>query len=226
MDNIYELLTSLPLFKGASYDSITELAGKTKLHFKKYNAGDVIADVGAPCDSIVFLISGTVRSTIESRDGCFAISQTLVSPEVIAPEFLFGKAPFYPCKVVAKESTGILEIAKTDFLQLLEIDKVFLLNFLNILSLTAQRAVKGVISRTDGSLIKRIAYRIICMTQQGGQDIQLTCQPGSMHIVFNVTSNELINALNAMKSCDILDFTPGCISIHSRRSLLDILIND
>ena len=36
MESMYDILLELPLFKGASYNRISEIVGKAKFHFLKY----------------------------------------------------------------------------------------------------------------------------------------------------------------------------------------------
>ena len=222
MVNIYELLTSLPLFNGASYNSVSELVAKTKLHFLKYAKDDTVINAGDSCDSISFVISGAVRSTIEGD--CFSVSQTLKAPDVLSPEFLFGKAPFSPCTVTAVEPAGIMKISKIDYLRLLESDKVFMLNFLNVLSMNAQKTVKVAVDGTGYSARHSIARLIISLTKQGGEDISLACTQGELHSVFGVSPVELTKALDAMTACGILEYSSRGIKVLSRRALLDILI--
>ena len=94
--SMYEILMGLPLFNGVSRDCISQIIEKYKFHFLKYLPGEQIVMAGETCTHIKFVISGSVRSRIENADGRFKVSQTLNAPEVIAPEFLFGKATQYP----------------------------------------------------------------------------------------------------------------------------------
>ena len=96
MDSMYEILMGLPLFKGVSHEKISELVGMAKFHFLKYLPNEIILNAGDQCTHIKFIISGKARLTIANSDDRFKVSQTLEAPNVIAPEFLFGRAPFYP----------------------------------------------------------------------------------------------------------------------------------
>ncbi len=168
MNSMYEILMGLPLFKGVSRYKISEVVGMTKFHFLKYLEGETVVTAGDPCTHIIFIISGKLRVTIANSNSRFKVSQTLEAPNVLAPEFLFGRAPFYPCTAVALEPVSILQISKTDYTKILNSDEIFLFNFLNILSRNAQKAVDGILAITTGSLEERIAFWIISLTQPGG----------------------------------------------------------
>lgn len=223
MDSMYEILLGLPLFKGVSNEKISEIVEKAKFHFLKYLAGETIISAKEPCTHIKFIISGKARLTIANSDDRFKVSQTLNAPNVIAPEFLFGRAPFYPCSATAIEATGILQISKSDYIRILNSDEIFLFNFLNIISMNAQKAVDGILALTTGSLEERIAFWIISLTQRGGTDITLTCRQRDLYSLFGVQRTSFIATLESMKSKGIIDYSSNEIRIISRDSLLDIL---
>ena len=172
MDSMYEILMGLPLFKGVSYTNISKVVESTKFHFLKYLDGETIVTAGETCTHVKFIISGRARLSIANADGRFKVSQTLSAPDVIAPDYLFGRATHYPCNAVALGPTGILQITKHDYVKILNSDPIFLFNFLNILSMNAQKAIDGVLALTNGSLEERIAFWITALTQRGGTSKQ------------------------------------------------------
>ena len=189
----------------------------------KYLAGETIINAHDPCTHIKFIISGKARLTIANSDDRFKVSQTLSAPDVISPEFLFGRAPFYPCSATAIDTTGILQISKSDYIRILNTDEIFLFNFLNIISRNAQKAVDGILAITTGSLEERIAFWIISLTQRGGTDITLACKQRDLYALFGVQRTSFISTLEGMKSRGIIDFDSNEIRIKSRDSLLEIL---
>lgn len=220
---MYEILMGLPLFKGVSRYKISEVVGMTKFHFLKYLEGETVVTAGDPCTHIIFIISGKLRVTIANSNNRFKVSQTLEAPNVLAPEFLFGRAPFYPCTAVALEPVSILQISKTDYTKILNSDEIFLFNFLNILSRNAQKAVDGILAITTGSLEERIAFWIISLTQPGGTDIALTCRQRDLYSLFGVQRTSFISTLDSLKERGIIEYDTNEIRINSRQSLLEIL---
>lgn len=223
MNSMFEILMGLPLFRGVTHERIAETVGMAKFHFLKYLHGEEIVAAGSPCTHIKFIISGSARSTIVNSDGRFSVSQTLTAPDVIAPDFLFGKATDYPCTVVADQPTGILQIAKNDYIKILNSDPIFMFNFLNLLSMNAQKAVDGVLALTTGSTEERIAFWIIALTQPGGRDITLSCRQRDLYSFFGVQRSSFIATLDDMKNRGIIDYNQNEIRITDRRLLLDIL---
>jgi CRP-like cAMP-binding protein len=223
MEKMYELLMGLPLFSGVTYERMMEIVGSTKFHFLKYLQGDTFVQEHEQCTHLKFIISGSARVSISNPDGRFVVSQTLTAPAVLAPEYVFGRSPFYPCKGVALEPLGIMQIPKADYLKILNADPIFLFNFLNILSMNAQKAVDGILSLTTGNLEERIAFWIVALTQHGGTDIKMSCKQRDLYSVFGVQRSSFIATLESMKQKGILDFTANEILFHDRRALIDIL---
>lgn len=223
MENMYELLIGLPLFSGASYERILEVVGSTKFHFLKYNAGEVFIHPGEPCTHLKFVISGSARLSIANSDNRFVVSQTLKAPNVIAPDFIFGRTTLYPCSATALTQTGILQIAKADYLKILNSDPIFLFNFLNSLSMNAQKAVEGVLSVATGSLEERIAFWIIALTQRGGEDIVMSCRQRDLYSVFGVQRSSFMATLDEMKEKGLIDYTSNEIRFLDRKALIDVL---
>lgn len=223
MENMYELLIGLPLFSGASYERILEVVGSTKFHFLKYNAGEVFIKPGGPCTHLKFVISGSARISIANSDNRFVVSQTVKAPNVIAPDFIFGRTTLYPCTATALTQTGILQITKADYLKILNSDPIFLYNFLNSLSMNAQKAVEGVLSVATGSLEERIAFWIIALTQRGGEDIVMSCRQRDLYSVFGVQRSSFIATLDEMKEKGLIDYSSNEIRFLNRRALIDVL---
>lgn len=223
MDSMYEILMALPLFHGVSYSKISEVVGQTKFHFLKYLDGEKIVDAGEECTHIKFIISGAARISIDNSDRRFKVSQTLSAPDVIAPDYLFGRDTRYPCTAVAIESTGILQISKADYVKILNSDPIFLFNFLNFLSMNAQKSVGGVLALTTGSLEERIAFWIVALTQRGGTDIVLSCRQRDLYTLFGVQRTSFISTLEGMKERGLIDYDQNEIRITDRAQMLALL---
>ncbi len=225
MDSIYDILMSLPLFKGANRECMMQIVGSARLHFLKYPVYEVIVRAGDPCRGLSFIISGRLQLRIFNPDGLFSVTQTLNAPDVISPEFLFGKFTVWPATATAIGSVSMLHIDKADYLKILDTDPVFLFNYLNILSVCAQKSVEGILAVSTGSLPERIAFWISALTQPRSSDIVLECRQRDLTGLFGVSRTALRSALEEMKSHHLLDYTPSRITVHDRAALLALLHN-
>lgn len=220
---MYARLQNLPLFKGVSRAKLSEMVGKNRFHFLKYTPGETIVQAGEPCSHIISVVSGTVKSTIQTLDRKFTVSELLDSPGVIAPDYFFGRKTRYPATVVAQTTVGLLQLDKNDYLSIINADTVSLFNFLNLLSLNSQLAVDGVLALSSGDLPKRIAYWIIALTDHDAREIVMECRHRDLYTVFGVQRQSLIAALDNLRQRGIIDYQPNRIMVSERRKLLDVL---
>lgn len=224
IDSMYENLMTLPLFKGVSHSRISQIVGKTPLAFLKYLDGEILLRAGEPCTGLKFVIDGKVRLTIRNHTDRFRISQTLISPAVISPDFLFGRDTLYPADCISIGTVSLMQIAKHDFINLLQEDDIILFNYLNLLSTNAQKAIDGVIALTTGSLEERIAFWIIALTQMGSTDILLQARQRDLYALFGVQRTSFVAALDNLRDKGIINYTSTEISVISRRSLRSVLL--
>ena len=225
MDSMYEILMDLPLFKGVSYNKVSEIVEAVKFHFLKFSKGDVILRASEPCTHIKFIVSGSVTLSIESRNERLRITQILKAPDVISPDFMFGRLTIYPGTVTAaSETCGIVQLSKSDYLKILHTDEIFMFNVLNLLSKNAQKSLHGVLALTEGSLQERIAFWIVALTQPGSDSITLECPHRNLYTLFGVPRTVFYQTLQNMREAGLLDFSPNKITVSSRRRLTDILL--
>lgn len=223
MASMFELLLNLPLFRGVSRSRIAEVVGSAKFHFLKYPKGETVVRAGEECTHLAFVISGSVRSEISNSSKRFSVSQTLKAPSAIAPDFLFGRTTRYPGTVVALTDCSILKISKVDYIRILNADQVFMFNFLNTLSVNAQKALDGILALTSGGLDERIAFWIIALTQPGSEDIELTCKTRDLCNLFSVQRNVFDAACHEMEQRNLIRYSPRKIEIVDRREMLSLL---
>jgi CRP-like cAMP-binding protein len=221
--SMIETLMELPLFRGVTRERMSEIVGLAKFHFLKYLPNNEFITPGEQCTHLKFMLTGAARITISDPDGRFKVSQTLRAPEVILPDFLFGRNIHYPCSATAIEDTNIMQVSKSDYLRILNKDEVFMFNYLNYLSTNAQKAVGGVLAVTNGNIAERIALWIICLTQPSATDIVLSCKQRDLYTVFGVQRSSLISSLEGMRNAGLIDFTPTEIYVNSRKDMLDLI---
>lgn len=223
MKSIYEILMALPLFHGVSRQRIMQVAESTRFHFLKFADGEPIVSPGEECTHVKVIISGSARVCMSGRDSRFRVCQTLEAPDVVFPDFLFGRDTHYPCSVTAIGDTGVLQISKAEYVKILSTDEIFLYNLLNHLSMNAQKSIDGVLALTTGSLERRIAFWVVALTQPSGKDIVLECRHRDLYSLFGVQRSSFMATLDAMVEEGLIGYTPNQISITSRRALVDML---
>ena len=226
MDSMYEVLMQLPLFQGVSRTSISGIIEKTKFHFLKYKPGEVVVSRGEECTHLKFLISGSVRSEMVNKNGKIRVSEVLHAPNVLAPNHMFGHNTYYPADIYAVEDTGIMQLDKQTFVNILQSESIVLINLLNIISRRSQKSIETFLSLSSGSVKEKLAFWVLCFTQRRSTDIKVICKQKDLYSFFGVQRSVFVSALNELKDEGIIDYTTREIMILDRDRLKALLSED
>ena len=213
----------LPLFQGVSPERLTELVEKFPFHFLKFQPGENIITQGERCTHARFVVSGSVRIIMPFRNLQIALEQTLNAPHVLGPDSLFGVDTTYPFSAHALDTCGILQITKSDYVNMLQTDKVFLFNILNYLSRNSQRFTSSLLGINQCSVEERLSMLVSSLTTQASTDVTLAFKQKDFCAFMGTNRSALISALDRMKKQTIIDFTPNSVKVVDLRKLFDLL---
>lgn len=141
MNSFYEKLMDLTLFKGANTELIHAFAEKTPLSFYKVAPGEIIAGAHDLCSSLRCLLSGRVEVEHTLFNGNLSLFETIGEGFVIGLKHLYGLDTHFCCNYRAIDTCGIMEFDKSHFIQLIQNNNLILVNYLNYLSLYAQKPI-------------------------------------------------------------------------------------
>ena len=209
----------LPLFHGVSAQQLSALVEKMPFHFLKFNDGERIIDEGDTCTHVRFVVSGKVRVSMRFTNLKVTIEQTLEAPNVLGPDYLFGLDTSYPFNVTAEGECGIMQLRKSDYVNIVQADKVFLFNILNYLSRNSQRFTAGVLAMKQGSVTERIALIVSILTTQLSSDITISFLQKDLCTLLGTQRTTLIHALDILKDEGIIDYTTTQITILNLSAL-------
>lgn len=223
MNSMYQQLMQLPLFQGVSTDKITALVEKLPFHFLKFRNGEQIFAAGDPCTHMRFIVSGRVRLETPCDHLRVSMLQTLAMPHVLAAEYLFGRETTYPYHAYADGSCGILQLRKSDYIKMVNSDKVFLFNILNYLSSGSQRGVASLLSTDDGSVTERLAMVVDALAIPGATRVLLRYKQKDLCALLGTQRTTLMAALDKLADMDIIDYDTNELRITDVRRLIDLI---
>ncbi len=223
MSSMFEFLMDLPLFQGVSRSKLAEIVGSARLHFLKYQQGETIIESGEVCSNLTFIISGKARVKAVNKCASFSIEHTLSTPTVLALDFLFGRHTDSPYSVEAVDNVSVLRISKSDYLDILESDRVFLFNCLNALSADAQKSIEEVMSLTDSDVTKRIAILVSTQTVANSTDIIMRSINSTLANVFGIEPANFEKSLLPLIEQGIVEYADNVLKINDRAALISLL---
>lgn len=224
-NSMYQQLMQLPLFQGVSADNITQQVEKLPFHFLKYRNGEQILEAGDNCTHIKFIVSGKVRIELPCKHLRVSISQTLETPNVLAPEYLFGRETVYPYSAMADGPCGILQLRKSDYIKMVNSDKVFLFNILNYLSSGSQRGFAAFLATRDGSVAERLAMLISTLAVPGASDIVMHYKQKDLCTLLSTQRTTLVTSLDKLSEQDVVSYDSNELRVLDFNQLMDLIKN-
>lgn len=220
--SMFDTLLKLPLFQGVSLSCMAETVGRVKFHFIRFDANAEIFRSGDTCSKLTFILSGKVRIAFPADGHLPEVSLTLSAPDVIMPEFLFGRHTHYPCTVTAVSEVSIMQIDKTEYMKLLALDSVFVINILNYLSSNAQKATLYSLHVANASPEALIAFIVYMLTPHNSTDITIHCLAPQYIEILGDNANPFVNAIHQMQRDGLIVIENDYITIKDRKYFLRI----
>ncbi len=218
---MYELLMQLPLFQGIGSDRLSALIEKYPFHFLKFTAGEQICSVGDPCTHIRFIVSGKARVTIPFNHLRVALQHTLTAPQVLSADHLFGLNTTYPCEVSAYDGVcGVLQLLKSDYVQMVQSDKVLLFNYMNYLSNHSQRLAGLLLRMRMDSITERLCILLRTLTKPMSTDVSLWFRMKDLCTVLGTSRYTLTKTLDDLVQQGLVTYTTGSLTVDDLASLL------
>ncbi len=198
---MYDTLLQLPLFQGIGINDLTNILGKVKFHFAKYNTGQKIISTGDPSDRFVFIISGAFakQKLIRAEEATVCYSELMDGPHLVEPFSLYGLHQNYIFTYVAQTKVSTLTIEKNFLYQELINYPIFRINFINILSNGNQRMYdKWGMTPHGSARDKLIDFLQMVSTSPTGEKF-VKAKMEDLAYLLNTTRLKLSKVLNELK---------------------------
>ena len=127
----------------------------------------------------------------------------------------------YPFDVVADGNVSIMQFSKEQYMNLLQTDTIYMLNYLNYLSYHSQRPIVAIKLLSDGSFESQLALWVMSMTDSDSTEISIICDKENLSRMMHISLDEMEFALQRIKSDGLIDYDENKIIIKSRSRLID-----
>lgn len=134
MSEIINKLQGNEFFNNLSSEEIDELISKIAYSVKSYKKGEIIANEEDECNSLGFVLNGSIEIQRIYLSGKQITLKRLNNGDVFGEALIFSKRSKYPSTVISLSDSNVLYISKADVLKLCTIDQRVLGNFMSALS--------------------------------------------------------------------------------------------
>lgn len=221
MDSIYKKLIQIPVFQGMTEMGFKEIMDSTRFHFLKFSTGETIIREGDEHTDIRFLISGSITSEISNFSKNIKLTETIPAPAVIAPNFLFGKVTKSPVTITADEEAGIMQLDKQVFMELMQRDRIIMLNFLNSISFRSQNYSDAFSNTYSCNFKARFTYWLLYFTKPKAYNIRVYAKTKDLYAFFGVQRYIFISMLDELRDMGIIEYDQRLVVIPNRERLLE-----
>jgi len=219
-----KLLTNCPLFKGLEAKEIDEIFNEIFSKVRIYNKGDIIAYQDEEVKNFMIVVEGTARGEMVDFSGKTVIIEEIVSPRSLAPAFMFGARNIYPVNIVSQTDTKILQIQKSEFIKMMQLNEKLLVNYLNNVSGRAQFLTQKLKFLSFNSIKGKLAYYILNLAKKGElKYVVLPVSKAKLAELFGVTRPSLGRALREMHNDGIIEVKAKDVKIVDKRALVELL---
>ena len=225
MTNIemFDQLSRSPVFKGIPVPEIKELLNRVQHRFIAYKKGKTIASRGDTCEKLMVLINGSVRGEMIDFNGKAIEVETIPAPRPIAPGFIFGKNNFFPVDVVADQDITVLSIPKPSLVQLFQLNKTVLNNYLDIISNRAYFLSERLWFMSFKTIKEKFAHYIFTLLKPGENKIVLPKNQQELSEFFGVSRPSLARVIGEMEKAQVIEHHRQEIIIKDPEKLKEML---
>lgn len=209
-------LDSCPICHNLDIDDEEAFLDDLKCTIKVYQKNEVIIRQGDLCDALYMLTVGSVKTEMNTENGCIITIETIVAPRPLASAFLFSDNNYFPVDVTTLEEVEIIKIPKSEILRMMMTNPNFMQNYLthnanrtqfltNRLQLLSMKTIKG-----------KIAHFLMEQAQDVTKPFTIKRNQSELAEFFGVARPSLARSLSEMVQ-------EGIIAMHKKEyKILDM----
>ena len=164
MSSMYDTIMELPLFKGIGEEQLSLMLEKTSMEFLKYEDGETVYSQGKKVVSVDFILNGRLRQSYRLNHYPITIDEIIGKGGVAGALNLYGMDTGYQSTGIAMGRLSLIRIGKAQYMNILQSDPIYLLNFLNFLSAAAQKNMNlfmGIKVSGISRMLETLAYSVV-----------------------------------------------------------------
>ncbi|MBN2165204.1 MAG: Crp/Fnr family transcriptional regulator [Marinilabiliaceae bacterium] len=211
-----------PLFIGLTIVQIEAVLGQVSYQIKKFSRGQTVVLSGEECRYLYIVMEGSVKGEMNDFSGKVIKIEDIEAPRPLAVAFLFGKDNYYPVNIVANSDVKFLIIPKTSVLQLLQLNEIFLNNYLNVVSNRAQFLSDKLRFISFRSLKGKLAHYLLNLSGGEAKEVVLPHSQEELAEMFGVARPSLGRSIRELHNSGIIKASAKYIQILDKKALLEL----
>jgi CRP/FNR family transcriptional regulator, dissimilatory nitrate respiration regulator len=218
----YDLLQQAPLFRGLTAGEIGKVLDVIPKKTRKFRSGSFIAHSGEKVESLMIVLSGTVKGEMVDYSGRVIKIEDIQAPGALASAFLFGYKNMFPVNVIAVTDTELMVVEKSVFLLLLMQNDTILVNFLDMISNRSQFLSEKIKFLNFKTIKGKLAQFILQKSGKDKSSIVLNMTQYDLADFFGVARPSVARALGEMEEEGLIEARGKNIKILEKIKLAEL----
>jgi len=218
------ILQKCSIFKGMEIEHIDNIVKENNYKIVNYDKGDIIAIEDSACSHIGIVLNGSIEIQRIYESGRSLTVQRFMEGNIFGEAVVFSEMKTYPATIISSSKSKIMFIKNEAIIELCSNDKMFLGNFMSLLSekiLMLNRKVKTI---SLCSIRQKIANFILEQVKiQKSERIKLSINKKELAEYLGVQRPSLSRELINMKEEGILEYDKNEFHILDMYTLKEIM---
>jgi len=219
----FSRLSGAPLFKGMSPSEVEEALTSVPHRVKKFLAGSMISQSGEQVNSLMIVLSGTVKGEMVDYAGRVIKIEDIPAPGALASAFIFGNRNRFPVNVIAISDGELLLIDRPDFLRLMMRSDILLVNFLDLISNRSQFLSEKIKFLNFKTIKGKLAHYILQKCPKENSFVILGMTQNDLADFFGVARPSVARALGELEAQGYIEAKGKNIKILNRKGLEELI---
>lgn len=215
MENInFDLVRASKMLSIISSDIIKLFLSDGRFILKRYSKDSIIHLEDELCDKIEIILQGKVGiDSLDAAGNLFSITD-FFKDDILGGNLIFASNSFYPMTITSLTDIVVMQISKQVLFELFEINQLFLIEFMRMISDNAQILSRKIKHSINKSIREKILIYLTRQKQMQKSDkIKLNVSKTKLAEKMGVQRTSLSRELAKMKEEGLIDFNRGEIII-------------
>lgn len=220
--NYLDIVKHTHLFKSFTTQELQELLGSRKCQIKKYGKNSIIHLQNEECCSMDVILTGRALVQKIDSNGNVLIITTFNTGDIMGGNLLFASNNTYPMTIISKSPSTVLHIKKDLILELCQINRVFLIEFLKSISdktVIVTNKLKSITMKT----IRQCIFEFLSVEyhNQKNNTIKLNISKKELAERIGIQRPSLSRELNKMRRDGLVEYDANSITIKDMSIIND-----
>ncbi len=208
-------LGACPVFTTVPAERLAAVLQRYRYRLETYEAGAVVAFRGDRYERLMVLLTGSVRTEMNSYSGQQYTVAEYNAPCLLAPALLFGEENVIPVSVTTIQPSQLLRVSRTAVLHLCRNEQAFLEAYLGDISTRVGVLADKLRLTRFGTIRERVAHYLLDQYQlQGTPTLQLPHSRRTQAEILGATRPALSRVLSELAEAGVITYDRDILQIQ------------